>query len=159
MDRVIVCRSGSGRSQADGLEGIGVDIPRRDRHCKREDVPKTALPFGRKFAIAGCISREKVGYGRGANAPKRKSGELHDPLCPALFAAIGASPMSRRKRAASSQAGFWTDRQSILIIWGSGWLSEFSRLWLLYLCGVTALETVGFTSEARRFFYRCLASD
>lgn len=99
MDRVIVCRSGSERSQADGLEGIGVDIPRRDRHCKREDVPKTALPFGRKFAIAGCIFREKVGYGRGANAPKRKSGELHDPLCPALFAAIGASPHG------SAQAG------------------------------------------------------
>lgn len=90
MDRVIVCRSGSGRSQADDLEGIGVDIPRRDRHCKREDVPKTALPFGRKFAIAGCISREKVGYGRGVNAPKRKSGELHDPLCPALYAAKGS---------------------------------------------------------------------
>lgn len=37
----------------------------RDRHCEREDVPKTAQPLGRKFAIAGKYPCEKVGYVRG----------------------------------------------------------------------------------------------
>lgn len=134
-----------------------MDIPRRDRHCKREDVPKTALPFGRKFAIAGCISREKVGYGRGAKALKRKSGELHDPSAPPCLRR-SVLPMGRRKRAVSSQAGFGTDRQLIL---GSGIGLAF--------CILEALVVVPFWHSGiqnRRLplrklggFSLCLASD
>lgn len=43
---------------------MGCKAP-RDRHCEREDVPKTAMPLGRKSAIAGKLPCEKVGYVRG----------------------------------------------------------------------------------------------
>ena len=67
------------RSQTDGLEGIGVYRPRRDRHCKRETVPKTDISVWTKVRhCRGPSPCEKVGYGRGANAPNRESGELHD---------------------------------------------------------------------------------